>query len=171
MNVVVVYNELWFLTLFFWNNFIHLDLFFSLSSFSSFSSLSSLLSLSSIPSLSSFLLKKISEFIFTDLYVLATMIDSQTLMTVRSFTLASVMVSPGWVFVQERLSSTMPQVFVMIQILFQDGKNLQLRVFFLLMLFQLNFIYLQRKFLERQRKGRTARLLRLRLLISYHQQN
>ena len=51
-------------------------------------------------------------------------------MTVRSFTLASVMVSPGWVFVQERLSSTMPQVFVMIQILFQDGKNLQLRVFF-----------------------------------------
>ena len=98
------------------------------------------------------------------------MIDSQTLMTVRSFTLASVMVSPGWVFVQERLSSTMPQVFVMIQILFQDGKNLQLRVFFL-MLFQLHFIYLQRKFLERQRKGRTARLLRLRLLISYHQQN
>ena len=31
------------------------------------------------------------------------------------------MVNLGWVFVQERLSSTMPQVFVMIQILFQDG--------------------------------------------------
>ena len=49
------------------------------------------------------------------------MIGSQILMTVRSFTLASVMVNLGWVFVQERLSSTMPQVFVMIQILFQDG--------------------------------------------------
>ena len=106
-----------------------------------------------------------------DLYVLVIMIGSQILMTVRSFTLASVMVNLDWVFVQERLSSTMPQVFVMIQILFQDGNPFSNQIFLKKKLAQLYIVYFQRKFLERQRKGRTARLLRLRLLISYHQHN
>ena len=109
-------------------------------------------------------------FFIIDLYVLVIMIGSQILMTVRSFTLASVMVNLGWVFVQERLSSTMPQVFVMIQILFQDGNPFSNK-FLKKKLAQLYIVYFQRKFLERQRKGRTARLLRLRLLISYHQHN
>ena len=69
-------------------------------------------------------------FFIIDLYVLVIMIGSQILMTVRSFTLASVMVNLGWVFVQERLSSTMPQVFVMIQILFQDGNPFFLKLDF-----------------------------------------
>ena len=69
--------------------------------------------------------KYISEFILIDLSGLATMIGFQTLMTVKSFTLALVMVSQGLVAVQERLSLTMPQGFAMIRTLFQDGKDLR----------------------------------------------